>query len=401
MSKLRAPLRNWLDDRLPEEQVQRMWRKLIREPSRHLRWTLLGAGAAFSLSAALWLGLIGLRPLSHSGPIGLVGQAPLTAARSFGGERPVQLALNDGSRIELAGRANLDVLENNDQSFVLQLRKGQAHFDVEPGGPRRWLIECGAASVEVVGTEFSIDRDEQAVRVSVSRGVVLVRGAQLPNRVQRLTAKQTLRVPAEATERASSAAPQSTGRAIGTLDASAVDGRKDNVEPHSAHSWPSAEPPLSEPQPSAAEPAKGVARRRTQLEPLTESISGAAVSPVTLASWLKQADRARRKHEPARAEQLLERVLAAAPRSAHGAVAAFTLARMQLPDEPGAAAETLSRALAAALPEALQEDALAMLVEARARNADRESAQAAARQYAERYPKGRRQGEVRRWATGP
>ena len=64
------------------------------------------------------------------------------------------LSMSDGSRVNLAGGAQLAPLESTGTSFVAVLERGSAHFEVRPGGPRRWQIECGLATVEVVGTGF-------------------------------------------------------------------------------------------------------------------------------------------------------------------------------------------------------------------------------------------------------
>ena len=62
-----------------------------------------------------------------------------------------------------------------------------------PGGPRRWQIECGLATVEVVGTS-SAARGPHGLRVGVERGVVLVRGERVVNHVRRLTAGESMEI---------------------------------------------------------------------------------------------------------------------------------------------------------------------------------------------------------------
>ena len=104
------------------------------------------------------------------------------AAESIGAAHPLDVALDDGSHSQLASAAQLQVLENSAHALVLQVRRGKSALDVRPGGPRRWLIECGPASVEVVGPRFDVVRDE--------RGVAMVRAVTLPNGVVRLRAGQ-------------------------------------------------------------------------------------------------------------------------------------------------------------------------------------------------------------------
>src|SRR5262249_13350397 len=83
-------------------------------------------------------------------------------------------------------------------TVLLQQRRGSVLYDVRPGGPRRWTIECGLATVEVIGTAFRIDRTSLRVHVEVFRGVVLVRGERVPDRAARLTAGMSLDVTAAA-----------------------------------------------------------------------------------------------------------------------------------------------------------------------------------------------------------
>jgi ferric-dicitrate binding protein FerR (iron transport regulator) len=87
------------------------------------------------------------------------------------------IAMNDGSVVALAAASELEVLANETDKFVTAVRKGWAHFDVNPGGGRRWVIETDLATVEVVGTAFVVERAETHLAVRVERGVVLVRGA--------------------------------------------------------------------------------------------------------------------------------------------------------------------------------------------------------------------------------
>jgi transmembrane sensor len=182
MPKLRAPLRALMDDSLDAARVQRMWRGIERGPVRARRgaWVLAGA---LALSVVLALVFRSAAP----GPLAAVGGGAPAFERG-------RVVLSDGSQIGLSDGADVGLVENSGQAFVLQLRRGRAHFDVTPGGPRRWRIECGLASVSVVGTRFVITRRERALRVEVEHGVVEVRGAGVAGGVQRLLAGQALSV---------------------------------------------------------------------------------------------------------------------------------------------------------------------------------------------------------------
>ena len=383
MRKLRAPLKQWLDASLSEAQLQTIWRRVPKEPRRRLRWTLLGASAAFAVSGALFLALMLLRPAAPApGPLGLAGRAALSPAAQLNGAERTAFALSDGSQIRLEQSALLSVLENNARAFAVHLERGRGTFDVNPGGPRRWLIECGVASVEVVGTSFSIERTEQGVRVSVTRGVVLVRGERVIDRVRRVAAGQTLYVPG---------LPQAAQPA-------AVSGAP--AVPPSPTTTPAAppSPTTARAMPLAAAPPRRAAHSAPPPVAAARKLDG---RPSLQAGWLNQADRARRSGQPARARELLERIVRFAADSSEAGIAAFTLARMQLVHDPRAAASALVTALAGDIPTGLREDAQAMLVEAHARAGQVALARAAAAEYARSFPNGRRATEVKRWAADP
>ena len=76
-------------------------------------------------------------------------------------------------------------------------RRGGVRFEVEPDGPRRWTIETGLATVEVVGTVFEVERAPGAVDVRVERGVVVVRGERVPT-IMREVEREAARADSEA-----------------------------------------------------------------------------------------------------------------------------------------------------------------------------------------------------------
>src|SRR5262249_56483416 len=79
-------------------------------------------------------------------------------------------------------------------------------LEVMPKRGRTWTIETDLATVEVVGTAFSVERDARRLRVTVARGIVVVRGERVPGRIQRLSAGQSFEL-----EEARSATPAPPG----------------------------------------------------------------------------------------------------------------------------------------------------------------------------------------------
>jgi transmembrane sensor len=109
-------------------------------------------------------------------------------------EQAQTVRFSDASEIRLARGARLEPLQSSSSRFEVLLARGSAEFAVTPGGPRRWLVEAGAARVEVVGTVFRVERTNDRVVVSVSRGAVLVRGENVPGWVQKVSAGQRVEV---------------------------------------------------------------------------------------------------------------------------------------------------------------------------------------------------------------
>jgi transmembrane sensor len=276
------------------------------------------------------------------------------------------------------GRAT--VVENSGRAFVVVLSEGRATFDVHPGGPRRWSIECGLATVEVVGTRFTIDRGEGSVVVSVDHGIVLVRGERVPERAQRLGAGQSLRLDRALPPLAPAAAKPAERAIPATATATAMARRANGV------------------------PWRDLVRSheyRRAYGTLGRGGIERSVRSATPQELLWLADIARLSGHPGDAVLPLRRLIDENPRDSSAPIALFTLGRIQL-DSLGdslGAADSFARAIAAGVPRSLGEDAAARLVEAYARAGDVAAAHAAAERYLGTYPDGRSAADVRRWAA--
>lgn len=91
-----------------------------------------------------------------------------------GEQRSVQLA--DGSRIELDGATSLDVTIDG-KSRVVEMQRGEAYFDIAHEAERPFVVRAGGSSTRVLGTAFSIDLGQRAVKLAVYRGKVQFGGA--------------------------------------------------------------------------------------------------------------------------------------------------------------------------------------------------------------------------------
>jgi transmembrane sensor len=190
MNQLRYPLKDRLQDPATERALQRVWRGIDeqspRRPPRRLRKAVIAA-LAIIVGAGIGLGL----HLHRSRPLRLSDGRPL---RPVDAATESVLSLDDGSRIQLWPGTHFEPIESSGSSFTAVLTRGEARFDVRPGGPRRWVIECGLATVEVLGTEFHCRRGANRLRVSVERGTVLVRGETVTDRVRLLSAGDSIEV---------------------------------------------------------------------------------------------------------------------------------------------------------------------------------------------------------------
>jgi transmembrane sensor len=128
------------------------------------KWWQAGALAASLLLAVAVIGL-------HSRPA-LPPQASVnTFDTGIGGHRIVPLA--DGSRIELNTATNLRTLISRKRRDVW-LDRGEAYFEVAHIEGSTFVVHAGPRMITVVGTQFSVRRDDDKVTVAVVTGRVRV-----------------------------------------------------------------------------------------------------------------------------------------------------------------------------------------------------------------------------------
>jgi len=324
-----------------EVKVARMWAGIgARRAARARRTGVVRVVAVLAAAALVVLVALSLR---RPGPLAVRDGSAVRAWSA-----PGAVDLDDGSAITLAAGATLEPVENTGERFCVLLREGSAHFSVQPGGPRRWIVEAGVATVEVVGTVFDVERDASGVRVSVERGVVVVRGERVPNRVRRLEAHESMTVSA----------------VVATVE---------------------------EPRPPAP-----VASTSTKPLDVILAPSASASALPTPDALLDDADRARREGRKADALAILARV-SASHDDARAALASFTRAKIELEDPAmlADATQDLERAIARGLPAALDEEARSRLVDAYGRAGRSEDARRAAAAYVKAHPDGRVAAEMR------
>jgi transmembrane sensor len=290
------------------------------------------------------------------------------------------VAMDDGSRVELASNTQLQVLANAGDRFVTLLERGAAKFDVKEHGPRRWEIETALATVEVVGTAFTVEHSETRLVVEVQRGVVMVRGERVPGRVVRLVAGERLEVTAEPATVTAAADPV----------------------PHSGSRFPIPYSPGPEPETETnRDYGTGTG---TENAPAPEPVATVKVTPkrARMDEALARADALRAAGDAAGAADLLDAALAVDDRSPAAGLAAFTLGRLALDrlGQPERAARAFARVIALGSPHGLLEDAYARRAEALIRSGDRAAAEAALSEYERAFPDARRAPALRAQLQG-
>ena len=376
MTKLRAPLAEQLEERVDDATLQRIWGRIGARragsrpvPRRGRAWIWAVAGAALLLV----LSLVAIRwQAPRPNAVALATTGPLTSRAGqslslLGEARASRHELSDGSAIALDPGSQLEVLENDAQTFVSVLRSGRGSFSVRPGGSRRWIVEAGLATVEVVGTRFSVARSLHGVLVHVEHGIVVVRSNQLQDDVQRLTAGQELLIGAPAP-----AAPTASAA------------------------------PVAPSAPVAAVASEPGSKPGTPTLLLPSSTPSASVKPNrarTLEGLLARATEQRRNGDWRAADASLRQALAEHIAEPQAAFAAFTLGKLLLDTEgrPADAAGAFARCLSLSPPRSLAEDAWFRLAEAHSKSGNAADAAAAAREYRARYPAGRHALDVARW----
>jgi transmembrane sensor len=373
----------------------RMWREVrarVHRPERRRSVRLVLGSVSLLGAVAIWaLIFLTLRSpeakVDRAAPTALLVSdgRPLAALESS--DQPLTVRLSDASEIRLAAGGRIEPLSSSGSRFELLLARGSAEFSVTPGGPRRWLIEAGAARVEVVGTVFRVTRAGTSVRVSVSRGSVLVRGENVRGWVQRLNAGEHLTVagkeranvvPAPVPVVVSAAAETSPAEgAVSSTPLAAASGESEpNAEHERAPPHASAHPAKARTRaiPVVAGPLPGreltPSERYAALGPA--GVAKATMSASSIEELLELADIARLSGHPQDAVAPLKRALDAFRSSRQAALAAFTLGRVLLDqlDASEPAAEAFERALVLGLPRGLRADCYRRLSEAYERSSN-------------------------------
>jgi ferric-dicitrate binding protein FerR (iron transport regulator) len=414
---LDAPVHELTRPRVDEWAVRRMWEGVQRRralPVQRERPYVVALAAFAAVAAVLALVIAGVQLVRSpaeparadlAAPPGRAEPLLTTEARRFevleaplapanpaapsatGGvsRATARVDFADGSSIEASPGARVEALASRPGEFAVAVRRGRAQFRVTPGGPRRWRIEASNAQVEVLGTVLWVESDAAGSSVRVDVGRVLVRSPELPGGSRPLAAGEVLRL----------------GAPLAALEPAPETGAAE-VAPGDPELRPDAAV-------SPATPAAPVERRRARAQALgaTRLERGAAASlPArrprgsTAAALWEEADEARREGEPARAAELLARLIDGYPEDSQVALAAFTLGVLQLDRlaRPVDAAESFQLALELGIGAALRDDAYLRWAEALSQVRDTARLAMVSAEYARLYPGGRQRAAIERLA---
>jgi len=400
MKRNGAQLREVLDDPIDDARADQLWSGIAARRTRARYAGALQVTGALALAAAtlFWVGEYGTTHRTTpqttpraDGSLSLDNGDPVTVLEAP--EQPRTVVFSDRSHIELARGARLAPGANTAAAFALQMHGGAATFDVTPGGARRWSIECGPVTVDVIGTRFEVvDEGNARVQVAVEHGIVLVRGEAVPGSVRRLVDGQSLEVNGALAKRDAGGIPAASSPSLAAITTPLPPTLPTPVSPRT--SPPGETRQAAAWQTLAHDGSYDEAYRSLGVDGLVHESLHANVDDL-----LALADVARLSGHAGDAVPPLSRVIEEHGTDPRASLAAFTLGRIELDTlgRPDRAATAFARAIALGLPQGLVEDAYVRLVEARARAGNRGSAREAADDYTRRFPQGTRAPAIARW----
>lgn len=147
---------------------------------RGLYLALAATFAIAAISAALWW----VRP----------GRAPQEIVYTAPADKHRTVALEDGSTVVLGADAAVAV-HFSPQRRSLDIRRGEAYFEVRGNPGRPFVVEAGSVRVTALGTAFNVIRDADRITVTVTEGVVEVRNAGATSAVSRIAVGQRAVLP--------------------------------------------------------------------------------------------------------------------------------------------------------------------------------------------------------------
>ena len=124
-----------------------------------------------------------------------------------------RLPLRDGSVATINTESELRVVfGQNDRKIVLD--RGEAWFQVAKDRERPFVVDAGIAQARAVGTAFSVEREDDGVRIRVTEGIVAAWAADASGAVTLLQAGQQAYFPDAASPPKVATAPAAVERTL-------------------------------------------------------------------------------------------------------------------------------------------------------------------------------------------
>ena len=143
---------------------------------RRRRTALVAAGAAIAAAAAAAVVVVAARGDAPGGP---------SFSRVATDDAPSRVTIGEAD-LTLAARSAMTVSEAHDGGVVVSLERGEVRCAVAPRGERPPFVVLAAdVRVEVVGTHFAVQREGDAVGVTVEEGIVRVTRAGVATLVKK------------------------------------------------------------------------------------------------------------------------------------------------------------------------------------------------------------------------
>lgn len=339
MDELRPePLAKHVHHVVTEQEVDEGWQRLdasLRPERGWLRWWV---PAALVAALVLVVGGVAWRSTRDEATVLQPGTAIAT------GEAGLSGVLDEGSRLDVSPTSAGRIEVASASEVRVRLDRGAVRFDVAKNPKRRFVVLAGRVEVRVVGTRFTVFR-EQAASVRVEQGVVEVWADGSQRAV--LTAGQSW------DEAVALAAPGEP--AVGLPPAVELAEREER--PAVTKSRPTRKMPPSKSKPGAP-PAEA---EEPLPAPLPSTVPALPEDPSSLFRVALDARRAGRAKEAA---QALHAFIGRFPEDSRAGLALFELGRLEMDQLrlPSTAIETLERAIAKGPQSPYVEDAMARLV---------------------------------------
>lgn len=322
---------------------------------------------------------------------------------------PTQHVIDGRGELSLVTGASAHLRQQGPHVDV-SLERGEVASRVVPHRGTAWSVQAGAYSVQAVGTEFRVRHEPAQARldVTVEEGTVRVAGGALGGSDVLLHAGQALHVdgarvsidrrastkaeePTSALDRTDISAianPANPGRNIPTQKAPEAENRNavDARPPGAADGGSSDLVPAAAPADWKTHHLHG--NHKAALEAAVRRGFEDVLRQSSCSDLSKLADTARLAGDPARSTAALSGSRARCAGTADGARSAFLLGRQLDSSKPSEAAAWYQTYLSESPGGAFAEQALGRLLAVQERSGQRTKAQANARLYLQKYPKG-------------